>query len=117
MKKFINIDALSNTPKQYHKAKLQWMSAEYGISIAEVNEMYDTEANQEANKSEWVKAVLFAAKEGQLLSGKTLDKLEDVAPGAVGEILHDYPDAKVPAGYQTPAAKVIEKSRGTRCKK
>lgn len=97
------------TPKQYHDRKLKGMSSEYGISEKEVREMYDDDAGRKANEQEWVNHVRAAFKDGKSLSRQTLDKLEEIRPGAVNSFLHDYPDAKVPSGYQTPAGRQKEK--------
>ena len=110
IKKSIYPDALALTPKQYHAAKLQWMSDDAGVSMAEVREMYENEAARANNEQEWVDAVRQAFKGGKELTRATLDKLEEVRPGALMSFLHDYPDAKVPKGYQTPAARQIEKA-------
>lgn len=97
------------TPKQYHDAKMKRMASENGVSEAEVREMYDDEPGRKANEQEWVNHVRAAFKDGKDLSRQTLDKLEEIRPGAVNSFLHDYPDAKVPSGYQTPAGRQKEK--------
>lgn len=101
---------LDFTPKQYHEARMKWVAQEYGLSNAEVRQDYDTDAARKADDNAWVAAVRQAFKEGRDVPRSTLDKLEELRPGAFGSFLHDYPDAKVPAGYQTPDARATEKA-------
>jgi len=101
-------DPLALTPKQYHEAKLRSMADENGVSMPEVREMYDTEAGRANNTQEWVQAVMDAAKAGKPITRATLDKLEEVRPRAVGQLMHDYPYAKLPEGYQVPGARKAE---------
>lgn len=101
---------LDFTPKQYHEARMKWVAQEYGLSNAEVRQDYDTDAARKADDDAWVAAVRQAFKEGRDVPRSTLDKLEELRPGAFGSFLHDHPDAKVPAGYQTPDARATEKA-------
>lgn len=105
------LDPLGFTPKQYHEAKLKWVAQEYGLPMSEVREMQDSEADRKASEQEWVNAVKQAFRDGRELTAKTLDKLEEVRPGAFNSFLHDHPAANVPQGYQTPEARQIEKQR------
>jgi len=100
---------LDFTPKQYHEAKLKWIADDTGTSLAEVREGFDTEAGRMNNDDEWARAVRQAFKDGAELTRATLDKLEELRPGAFLSNLHDYPDAKIPAGYQLPSARKAEK--------
>ena len=100
---------LDFTPKQYHEARMKWVAQEYGLSDAEVRQDYDTPAARDADNQAWVDAVRQAFKDGTELTRATLDKLEELRPGAFLSNLHDYPDANVPDGYQTPSARKAEK--------
>ena len=100
---------LDFTPKQYHEARMKWVAQEYGLSDAEVRQDYDTPAARDADNQAWVDAVRQAFKDGTELARATLDKLEELRPGAFLSNLHDYPDANVPDGYQTPSARKAEK--------
>ena len=95
-------EATSLTPKQYHEEKLQKMARDNDVSIAEVREMYDTPEGRTENENEWVQGVFEAAKNGATLTRLTLDKLHEIRPGAVGQVMHDYPTAKLPDGYRLP---------------
>lgn len=101
-------DATAMTPKQYHEAKLAKIASDSGASMAEVRDNYDNEAERKANDSKWVEAVRQAAKEGKTISRATLDKMDEIRPGAVGSLMHDYPDADIPNGYQLPGARKSE---------
>ncbi len=101
-------DATAMTPKQYHEAKLAKIASDSGASMAEVRDNYDNEAERKANDSKWVEAVRQAAKEGKTISRATLDKMDEIRPGAVGSLMHDYPDADIPNGYQLPGARKTE---------
>lgn len=101
-------DATALTPKQYHEAKLAKIASDSGASMSEVRENYDNEAERKANESKWVEAVRQAAKEGKTISRATLDKMDEIRPGAVGSLMHDYPDADIPNGYQLPGARKSE---------
>ncbi len=100
---------LEMTPKQYFEARMQWIADDYGISMADVRESYDNEGFRYETDSDWAKAVRQAFKDGTELTRSTLDKLEELRPGAFMSNLHDYPDAKIPAGYQLPSARKAEK--------
>jgi len=100
---------LEMTPKQYFEARMQWIADDYGISMADVRESYDNEGFRYETDSDWVNAVRQAFKDGTELTRATLDKLEEIRPGAFLSNLHDYPDAKIPAGYQLPSARKAEK--------
>lgn len=97
------------TPKQFHEARMKWVAQEYGLSDAEVRQDYDTDAAKKSDDDLWVSAVRQAFKDGTELTRSTLDKLEELRPGAFMSNLHDYPEAKIPAGYQLPAARKAEK--------
>lgn len=102
---------LDFTPKQYHDARMKWVAREYGLSDAEVRSDYDTDAARKADDGAWTEAVRQAFKDGAELSRATLDKLEETRPGALSAFLHDYPDAKVPNGYQTPSSRKAESEK------
>lgn len=87
----------------YHSDKMAHVTREYGLSIAEVREIYDTDAAVSGDENEWVESVMQYAKDGGALSSEMLDNLHAVRPGAVGKLLHDYPDAAIPNGYTPPA--------------
>ena len=99
---------LDFTPKQYHEARMKWVAQEYGLSDAEVRQDYDTPAARDADNQAWVDAVRQAFKDGTELTRATLDKLEELRPGALLSNLHDYPEARIPAGYQLPSARKAE---------
>lgn len=101
-------NAMQLTPKQYHEAKLKYMSDYNDVSLAEVREFYDNDASIKNHQQEWIDAIRLAAKEGQELTRATLDKLEDLRPRSVSAIQHDFPEAKIPVGYQTPQARKEE---------
>ena len=90
---------------------MKWVAREYGLSDAEVRSDYDTDAARKADDGAWTEAVRQAFKDGAELSRATLDKLEEIRPGALSSFLHDYPDAKVPNGYQTPSARKAESEK------
>jgi len=99
---------LEMTPKQYFEARMQWIADDYGISMADVRDSYDNEGFRYETDSDWVNSVRQAFKDGTELTRATLDKLEEIRPGAFLSNLHDYPDANVPDGYQTPVARKAE---------
>lgn len=99
---------LDFTPKQYHEARIKWVAQEYGLSDAEARLDYDTPAAQKDDEQAWADAVRQAFKDGAQLTRATLDKLEEIRPGAFMSNLHDYPEAKIPNGYQLPAARKAE---------
>ena len=99
---------LDFTPKQYHEARMKWVAQEYGLSDAEVRQDYDTPVARDADNQAWVDAVRQAFKDGTELTRATLDKLEELRPGALLSNLHDYPEARIPAGYQLPSARKAE---------
>lgn len=99
---------LDFTPKQYHEARMKWVAQEYGLSDAEVRQDYDTAAARKDDEQAWADAVRQAFKDGAEITRATLDKLEEIRPGAFMSNLHDYPEAKIPNGYQLPAARKAE---------
>jgi len=99
---------LEMTPKQYFEARMRWIADDYGMSMADVRESYDNEGFRDETDSDWVNSVRQAFKDGAELTRATLDKLEEIRPGAFGSFLHDHPNAKVPNGYQTPVARKAE---------
>ena len=99
---------LDFTPKQYHEARIKWVAQEYGLSDAEARLDYDTPAARKDDEQAWADAVRQAFKDGAELTRATLDKLEEIRPGAFMSNLHDYPEAKIPNGYQLPAARKAE---------
>ena len=99
---------LDFTPKQYHEARIKWVAQEYGLSDAEARLDYDTPAARKDDEQAWADAVRQAFKDGTELTRATLDKLEEIRPGAFMSNLHDYPEAKIPNGYQLPAARKAE---------
>jgi hypothetical protein len=88
---------------------LQFIADDSGVSLAEVKESYDTEAGRKNNEQQWVDFVRAGFKNGSELTRSTLDKLEEVRPGAVASFRHDYPEARIPNGYQIPEARSVEK--------
>ena len=90
------------TPKQYHEAKLKFIADEYGVSLAEVREMYDTEGGRADNIREWLRNIESAAGRGEVLTRQTLDKLYELAPHA------RMPESVFPVGYQKPEARKAE---------
>lgn len=104
-------DALAMTPKQYFDAKLRWIAGQNEISLAEVRDGYDNDAYRKEVEQEWVNAVKAGFRDGAEIDAKTLDKLEEVRPGAFNSFLHDHPAAKVPQGYQTPEARRVERTK------
>ena len=90
------------TPKQFHEAKLAFIAADTGASMADVRENYDTEAGRAENNREWAGQVERAAKAGDVLTSKTLDKLYELAPNV------RLPETAIPQGYQRPEARKAE---------
>ena len=90
------------TPKQYHEAKLAFIAADTGASMADVRENYDTEAGRAENNREWAGQVERAANAGDVLTRQTLDKLYEMAPNVL------LPETAIPQGYQRPEARRAE---------
>lgn len=90
------------TPKQFHEAKLAYIAADTGASMAEVRENYDTDGGRAEHQREWLRDVEQAAKSGSALTRQTLDKLYEIAPNA------RLPEAAFPQGYQRPEARKAE---------
>lgn len=95
-------DALTLTPKQYHEARLRQMAANNGATLAEVQEMYDTEGGRAESNVLWSKAVYEAARGGAVLTRQTIDKLLELNPTA------RLPESAIPAGYQRHEARKQE---------
>lgn len=96
---------LEHTPKQYADAWLRWSAETNGLPLAEVREMQGDEAGLKNIEQRWVDAVVNQAKSGQSLPAKTLDKLLEIRPNTV------LPESAIPAGYQRPEARKLEKAR------
>ena len=103
------INPLDLTPKQYHAAKLKAVADEYSLTPADVREDYDTDVQIGIHNQEWIDAVRDAFRDGSDIDAKVLDRLHELRPGALASFMHDYPDANVPDGYQTPSARKAEK--------
>lgn len=99
------LNPLEFTPKQYHEAKLRQMAERNGVPLAEVREMYDTDAGRAENEQEWVDAVVRAAGKGTALSRAAVDKLLEVRPDT------RLPESALPQGYQRPEARKAEKEQ------
>lgn len=96
---------LELTPKQYADAWLRWLADSNGLPLTEVRELEGDEAGLKNIEQRWVDAVIAEAKNGQALPAKALDKLLGIRPNTT------LPESAIPAGYQRPEGRRVEKER------
>lgn len=101
------------SPDQHHAYRIWQGAAHAGLDVSneEIRAAYDTPAARQAHDTQWIESMRNAFANGVPLTDMMLNRLEKLRPGAVTSFWHDYPDAKIPEGYEIPAQERLRDSR------